>query len=71
MNLQFAISDLLGLRNSLQVEMFQDQTHLMLQEYCNNKRQLSPGKLRFGKILLSLPVISQVPTLIDLLQNVQ
>ena len=55
-------SDVCGLRNSLQVELLQDQTHLMLQEYCNSKGQLSTGKLRFGKILLTMPIISQVCT---------
>ena len=54
------VSDVCGLRNSVQVELLQDQTHLMLQEYCNSKGQLSTGKLRFGKILLTMPIISQV-----------
>ena len=54
------VPDVCGLRNSLQVELLQDQTHLMLQEYCNSKGQLSTGKLRFGKILLTMPIISQV-----------
>ena len=52
--------DVQGLRNNLQVELLQDQTHLMLQEYCHSKGHLATGKLRFGKILLSLPIISQV-----------
>ena len=52
--------DVCGLRNHVQVEVLQDQTHLMLQEYCNSKAQLSAGKLRFGKILLTMPIISQV-----------
>ena len=52
--------DVCGLRNHVQVEVLQDQTHLMLQEYCNSKAQVSSGKLRFGKILLTMPIISQV-----------
>ena len=54
------ISDVAGLRNSLQIEVLQDQTHLMLQEYCSNKAPLPSGKLKFGKILLTMPLISQV-----------
>ena len=54
------ISDVAGLRNSLQIEVLQDQTHLMLQEYCGNKAPLPSGKLKFGKILLTMPLISQV-----------
>ena len=55
--------DVCGLRNHVQVEVLQDQTHLMLQEYCNSKAQVSSGKLRFGKILLTMPIISQVITI--------
>jgi len=60
MNITTFYLDVCGLRNNLQVELLQDQTHLMLQEYCNSKGQLSSGKLRFGKILLTMPIISQV-----------
>ena len=52
--------DVCGLRNNIQVEILQDQTHLMLQEYCGSKAQLSTGKLRFGKILLTMPIVSQI-----------
>ena len=54
------ITDVNGLRNNLQIEILQDQTHLMLQEYCGTKAPLPSGKLRFGKILLTMPIISQV-----------
>ena len=57
---QSNISEIGGLRNSLQIEVLQDQTHLMLQEYCSNKAPLASGKLKFGKILLTMPLISQV-----------
>ena len=61
--------DVCGLRNHVQVEVLQDQTHLMLQEYCNSKAQVSSGKLRFGKILLTMPIISQVITIISYKMN--
>ena len=46
------------LREPLQVEILQDQTHLMLQEYCMTKQP--PNKIRFGKLLLLLACIRRV-----------
>ncbi|CAG7681483.1 unnamed protein product [Allacma fusca] len=47
-----------NLREPLQVEILQDQTHLMLQEYCVTKQP--PNKIRFGKLLLILPSIRRI-----------
>lgn len=38
--------------------MLQDQTHVMLHEYCNQKQ--SVHKARFGKLLLALPAVQNV-----------
>ena len=55
----------------MQVELLQDQTHLMLQEYCQTK-VISPGlhtgsssaaaasKVRFGRLLLLLPGLNSI-----------
>ena len=47
-----------GLAAPLQVEVLQDQTHLMLQEYCAAKQQ-SASKVRFGRLLLLLPALNK------------
>ena len=60
--LTFLISDVAGLRQPLQVELLQDQTHLMLQEYCGTKPPISPSnRIRFGRLLLALPSLAQFP----------
>ncbi|ODM95917.1 Protein tailless [Orchesella cincta] len=46
------------LREQMQVEMLQDQTHVMLQEYCIGRAP--PNKIRFGKLLLLLPLIRRI-----------
>lgn len=55
------------------MELLQDQTHLMLQEYCQSKAASSPGvqmgsssaaaaasKVRFGRLLLLLPGLNSI-----------
>ena len=51
-----------GLSHSLQVEVLQDQTHLMLQEYCSAKhhQQHSGSKVRFGRLLLTLAGVFKI-----------
>lgn len=39
------------------MELLQDQTHVMLQEYCLQKHN---HKGRFGKLLLTLPAVQAV-----------
>lgn len=48
----------LKMSESLQVELLQDQTHVMLAEYCAGKSP--PSKIRFGKLLLILPLIRRI-----------
>ncbi|CAH0557197.1 unnamed protein product [Brassicogethes aeneus] len=47
-----------GLCEPAHVELLQDQTHVMLHEYCAQKQTHSKG--RFGKLLLSLPSVQSV-----------
>eukprot|EP00094_Tigriopus_californicus_P013144 TCALIF_12711-PA protein Name:"Similar to nr2e1 Nuclear receptor subfamily 2 group E member 1 (Xenopus laevis)" AED:0.12 eAED:0.12 QI:0/0.57/0.37/0.87/0.85/0.87/8/59/587 len=49
-----------GIRQTNQVELLQDQTHLMLQEYCQTKSNLPNGKVRFGRLLLLLPALQSI-----------
>ncbi|XP_023323485.1 nuclear receptor subfamily 2 group C member 2 [Eurytemora carolleeae] len=49
--------ELNGLKQQLQVEVLQDQTHLMLQDYCSAKPPPA-NKVRFGRLLLTLPCIT-------------
>ena len=59
-----------GLRDSVAVELLQDQTQLMLQEYCATAAQQSFASVisprhalasgRFGKLLLLLPTVRSV-----------
>lgn len=73
----YLVLEVRGLRQSLQVEVLQDQTHLMLQEYCQTKCSPSQmtltsvgppptsstsnaSKVRFGRLLLLLPLIHSV-----------
>ena len=57
------LPDVQGLRQPLQVELLQDQTHLMLQEYCVTKPPISPSnRIRFGRLLLALPSLAQFST---------
>ena len=64
----FYDTDISGLSQQAQIEMLQDQSHLMLQEYCqNNCKPGSVGggitglsKIRFGKLLLVLPRLSAI-----------
>ncbi|XP_023703972.1 nuclear receptor subfamily 2 group E member 1 isoform X2 [Cryptotermes secundus] len=44
-----------GLRNAAHVELLQDQTHVMLHEYCAARH-----KARFGKLLLLLPSVGSL-----------
>ncbi|KAL3282879.1 hypothetical protein HHI36_006038 [Cryptolaemus montrouzieri] len=48
-----------GLCEPSHIELLQDQTHMMLHEYCNQKHSVSKG--RFGKLLLTLPAVQSVP----------
>ncbi|XP_050315179.1 nuclear receptor subfamily 2 group E member 1-like [Anthonomus grandis grandis] len=52
-------SDCRGLCEPTHVELLQDQTHVMLHEYCNQRQ--SHAKARFGKLLLTLPSIQSLP----------
>ncbi|CAG9862921.1 unnamed protein product [Phyllotreta striolata] len=47
-----------GLCEPTHVEMLQDQTHVMLHEYCSQKHTLHKG--RFGKLLLTLPAVQSI-----------
>lgn len=59
-----------GLCEPTHVELLQDQTHVMLHEYCNQKQSThhqhhhhhhhSNNKARFGKLLLALPAVQSV-----------
>ena len=66
-------SEIRGLRQHAQVELLQDQTHLMLQEYCQSRATSSSGlhagssssavaasKVRFGRLLLLLPGLNSI-----------
>eukprot|EP00095_Tigriopus_kingsejongensis_P001458 maker-scaffold288_size220435-snap-gene-0.8 protein:Tk01458 transcript:maker-scaffold288_size220435-snap-gene-0.8-mRNA-1 annotation:"hypothetical protein D910_01375" len=52
--------EIIGIRQPSQVELLQDQTHLMLQEYCQSKPNLPNGKVRFGRLLLVLPALQAI-----------
>ncbi|CAG9837148.1 unnamed protein product [Diabrotica balteata] len=47
-----------GLCEPTHVELLQDQTHVMLHEYCSQKQNIHKG--RFGKLLLTLPAVQSV-----------
>ncbi|ENN75215.1 hypothetical protein YQE_08225, partial [Dendroctonus ponderosae] len=47
-----------GLCEPAHVELLQDQTHVMLHEYCAERQ--SHQKARFGKLLLALPAIQNI-----------
>ncbi|XP_065164532.1 nuclear receptor subfamily 2 group E member 1-like [Atheta coriaria] len=47
-----------GLCETNHVEMLQDQTHVMLAEYCTQRQGTHKG--RFGKLLLALPAVQSV-----------
>lgn len=50
-----------GLCEPTHVELLQDQTHVMLHEYCVQKQQNGHNnKARFGKLLLALPAVQSV-----------
>ncbi|KAL4219654.1 hypothetical protein ACF0H5_022226 [Mactra antiquata] len=51
-------SEVKGLRDYLQVEMLQDQSQVMLTDYCYTNQPSS--KVRFGKLLLLLPALRTV-----------
>lgn len=65
-----------GLRDGLAIEILQDQTQMMLHEYCNSSTVHSSHDVarnrsiagRFGKLLLVLPALKtvQVATVVDL-----
>ena len=50
--------EVMKLKQHLQVEVLQDQAHLMLQEYCLAK-PVSANKVRFGRLLLVLPSVNK------------
>ena len=51
--------DLAGLQHHVQVELLQDQTNAMLQEYCLTKEGgNNVNRLRFGRLLLLLPSVA-------------
>lgn len=52
------ISEVKGLRDYIQVEMLQDQSQVMLTDYCYTNHPSS--KVRFGKLLLLLPALRTV-----------
>lgn len=47
-----------GLCEPAHVELLQDQTHVMLHEYCAQKQ--THHKARFGKLLLTLPAVQGI-----------
>ncbi|ERL89154.1 nuclear receptor subfamily 2 group E member 1 [Dendroctonus ponderosae] len=47
-----------GLCEPAHVELLQDQTHVMLHEYCAERQ--SHQKARFGKLLLALPAVQNI-----------
>ncbi|GJQ70372.1 hypothetical protein Trydic_g22803 [Trypoxylus dichotomus] len=47
-----------GLCEPTHVELLQDQTHVMLHEYCSQSKSTHKG--RFGKLLLTLPAVQAV-----------
>jgi len=49
------VSESRGLRDAAHVELLQDQTHVMLNEYCAARH-----KARFGKLLLLLPSVGSL-----------
>jgi len=59
----FGVTDTVGLRDSVAIELLQDQTQMMLQEYCTQHPTFTAGiparhsmvSSRFGKLLLLLP----------------
>lgn len=48
-------SELSELRDRVQVELLQDQTHVMLHDYCTSQES---NKARFGKLLMLLPSVN-------------
>ncbi|RZB40586.1 nuclear receptor subfamily 2 group E member 1-like [Asbolus verrucosus] len=51
-------SECRGLCEPTHVELLQDQTHVMLHEYCSQRQSSHKG--RFGKLLLTLPAVQAV-----------
>jgi hypothetical protein len=51
-------SECRGLCEPSHVELLQDQTHVMLHEYCSQRQSSHKG--RFGKLLLTLPAVQSV-----------
>lgn len=54
----YLLSECRGLCEPSHVELLQDQTHVMLHEYCTQRQSSHKG--RFGKLLLTLPAIQAV-----------
>lgn len=52
------ITECRGLYEPTHVELLQDQTHIMLLEYCMQKQNHRKG--RFGKLLLTLPSVQGI-----------
>ncbi|KAK6617432.1 hypothetical protein RUM43_014441 [Polyplax serrata] len=48
-------TEMTGLKDHAQVEMLQDQTHVMLHDYCTSQ---DAHKTRFGKLLMLLPSVN-------------
>lgn len=53
-------SDARGLKDCHQVENLQDQAQLMLQQHVKNQHPTNP--IRFGRLLLMLPILRYVPS---------
>lgn len=49
------MEEMTGLKDHAQVEMLQDQTHVMLHDYCTSQ---DAHKTRFGKLLMLLPSVN-------------
>lgn len=53
------ILDTRGLKDPIQVENLQDQAHVMLGQHTRNQHPGQP--VRFGRLLLMLPLLKNVP----------
>lgn len=53
------VLDTRGLKDPIQVENLQDQAHVMLGQHTRNQHPGQP--VRFGRLLLMLPLLKNVP----------
>lgn len=53
------VADTRGLKDPIQVENLQDQAHVMLGQHTRNQHPGQP--VRFGRLLLMLPLLKNVP----------